>query len=96
MFFSPDSTLDGIPQTSVQEILIEGKRNKINQEINQNIVFGMIYLPELDENASLQNSIQGTFINGENSVDQDINQTISNCSLLGDRYDNYQNNPMMS
>ncbi|MGK7915025.1 MAG: hypothetical protein AB4038_05680 [Prochloraceae cyanobacterium] len=89
MFFSPDSTLDGIPQTSVQEILIEGKRNKINQEINQNIVFGMIYLPELDGNASLQNSIQGTFINGNNSVDQDINQTISNFSLLGDCYDNY-------
>ncbi len=78
-----------IPQTSIQEILIEGELNQVNQQLNQSLNLNFIYLPQIEESVIPTFNIQGTFLeNTNNQVDQAIEQNILDFELaetsLGD------------
>ena len=71
-----------IPQTSLQEILIEGEFNQVNQELNQNLNLHFIYLPSIEKSVIPIFNIQETFLdNPNNQVKQGINQNILDFSL---------------
>ena len=71
-----------IPQTSIQEILIEGEFNQVNQQLNQRLNLNFIYLPYIEESVISTFNIQGAFLdNPNNQVNQGINQNILDFSL---------------
>ncbi len=67
------------PQTSIQEVFIEGDNNLVDQQFHQTIVFGLISIPNLEESVIPRITIQNIFDRGEdNQVNQQLTQTIPN------------------
>ena len=62
-----------IPQTSIQEILIEGEFNQVNQKLNQSLNLYFIYLPYIKESVIPTFNIQGIFLDDSNNQ---VNQNI--------------------
>lgn len=59
-----------VPQTSIQEVfIVEGTDNFIFQQLEQNLIFIPIGVPDLDENELLQASLQNLFAAPEDSAD---------------------------
>ncbi len=66
-----------IPQTTIQEVFIDGNDNTIQQDLFQQINFNLVLLPEVETTLFPQVQIQGDFVNGENNdIQQSIDQFI--------------------
>ena len=98
--FVDPSPSANIPQTGIQEILIEGEFNTINQQLTQRLNLNFISFPSLEESVIPVANIRGLFLdNPNNNVTQTINQDVLGFSLvetnLGnfdiDRFTNYDN-----
>ncbi len=86
-----------IPQTSIQEILIEGEFNQINQQLNQSLNLNFIYLPEIEESILPTFNIQGTFLdNPNNQVNQGIDQNIFDFQLFETSLINFDSNDFLN
>lgn len=72
-----------IPQASIQEILMEGEFNEVNQQLNQILNINFIYLPQIEESAIPTFNIQGAFVeNSNNQINQAINQNVLDFQLI--------------
>ncbi len=86
-----------IPQTSIQEILIQGESNKVYQELNQSLNLNFIYLPEIEQSVLPTFNIQGVFLdNLNNQVTQSINQNILDFQLLETSLINFDSNDFLN
>ncbi|MDJ0681370.1 MAG: hypothetical protein QNJ18_16040 [Xenococcaceae cyanobacterium MO_167.B52] len=86
-----------IPQTSIQEILIEGESNKVYQELNQSLNLNFVYLPEIAESVLPTFNIQGVFLDDlNNQVTQSINQNILDFQLLETSLINFDSNDFLN
>ncbi|WP_107668282.1 hypothetical protein [Cyanothece sp. BG0011] len=79
-FMIPISVQGMIPQIAIQEVLIEGELNEVDQEIQQTISFNFISLPSLEASIIPVLNLRGNFItvnsNSNNLIDQQLNQTV--------------------
>lgn len=72
-----------IPQTGIQEILIEGIFNEVNQQLNQTLNLNFVYLPEIAPSVIPNFNIQGAFLdNDNNQLNQQINQNVLDFTLV--------------
>ncbi len=86
-----------IPQTSIQEILIEGDLNQVNQQLNQSLNLNFIYLPQIEESVIPTFNIQGIFLgNPNNQFNQVINQNILDFQLLETSLINFDTNDFLN
>ena len=86
-----------IPQTSIQQILIEGGANEVYQELNQSLNLNFVYLPEIEQSVLPTFNIQGVFLdNINNQVTQSINQNILDFQLLETSLINFDSNDFLN
>ncbi|MGK7887386.1 MAG: hypothetical protein AB4057_22505 [Crocosphaera sp.] len=77
------STKAEIPQSSFQQIYIEGDFNQVNQQLNQNLNLHFINVPDFEMTVIPNFNIQGEFLdNTNNEVAQGINQLVFNARLM--------------
>lgn len=82
-----------IPQTGIQEILIEGEFNTINQQLTQQLNLNFISFPSLEESVIPVVNIQDSFLdNPNNNVTQAINQNVFGFPLVETSLGNFDIN----
>ena len=86
-----------IPQTSIQEILIKGELNQVNQQLNQNLNLNFIYLPQIEESVIPTFNLQGTFLeNSNNQVNQTLGQNVLDYQLFETNLGNFNINDFLN
>ncbi|ACB51424.1 hypothetical protein cce_2074 [Crocosphaera subtropica ATCC 51142] len=75
-----------IPQTAIQEVLIQGSSNEVNQQLTQTFFLNFVYLPQIEPSDIPELNIQGSFLdNTNNEVIQQIGKTVLDFPLVESR-----------